>query len=120
MVCCKTQRKCSDSTYVGIAFLLISGVLLPITVVTEVSFIIIFSSFFGKGWFPRVPIINQFTSSPLPAVFPADVSLRLAGVTGCWPQTHGAALLRVLLLRRRSSTCAGRNFSPGISSSTAD
>ena len=67
MLCCKTQRKCSDSTHVEIAFMLIFGVLWPITVVSEVSFILFFLSLFGRGWFPRVSIINMFNSNPLMA-----------------------------------------------------
>lgn len=123
MLCCKTQRKCSDSTYVEIAFMLIFGVLWPITVVTEVSFILFFSFFFfGRGWFPRVSIINMF--NPLMAslaVFPADTFLRLEGVTSLSSQRCiFQPSCKHSLLHCKYSTCARMNFSPGILSSTTD
>lgn len=63
MLCCKMQRKCSDSTYVEIAFLLIFGVLWPITVVTEVSFIIIFFYFLVGPGSLGCPLLTCLTLS---------------------------------------------------------
>lgn len=83
---------------------------------------IFFFLFFGRGWFPRVSIINMF--NPLMAslaVFPADTSLRLEGVTSLSSQRCiFQPSCKHSLLHCKSSTCARMNFSPGILSSTTD